>query len=163
MLSALTGATIPPEQLVTPEYWQVQVQHPDASQNYPPLMLENTLKLAIGPCPATEATEADWLCSLRPEAEDWQALLHGLGELYIQGIAIDWVSFDQAYGRQRLALPTYPFQRQRYWFPSEEPEQQASRPDATEAQRFDQNFELIHRADPQHSSRLNGHGITLAS
>lgn len=55
------------------------------------------------------------LPSLRQEKSDWQQLLETLGELYLSGIAIDWQKFDQDYARQKLALPTYPFQRERYW------------------------------------------------
>ncbi|MGB3637821.1 MAG: SDR family NAD(P)-dependent oxidoreductase, partial [Rivularia sp. (in: cyanobacteria)] len=32
-----------------------------------------------------------------------------------KGIAIDWVGFDGDYERYRTPLPTYPFDRQRYW------------------------------------------------
>ncbi|PSR19687.1 beta-ketoacyl synthase [filamentous cyanobacterium CCP3] len=79
--------------------------------------------LEIGPKPillgmgrqCIDAENSLWLPSLRPPQEDWATLLTALGQLYVQGVAIDWVGFDQDYGRQRQALPTYPFQRQRYW------------------------------------------------
>jgi len=58
--------------------------------------------------------EALWLPSLRPDA-DWQTLLTSLGELYVAGASINWDAVDQASPGQRVALPTYPFQRQRYW------------------------------------------------
>jgi len=56
-----------------------------------------------------------WLVSLRQGQEDWQPLLHSLGELYVRGVSVDWSGFDQDYSRRRIELPTYPFQRQRYW------------------------------------------------
>ncbi|MEI2583210.1 SDR family NAD(P)-dependent oxidoreductase, partial [Scytonema sp. PRP1] len=56
-----------------------------------------------------------WLPSLRPGHEDWQVLLQSLGELYVRGADVDWSGFDRYYGRRRVMLPTYPFQRQRYW------------------------------------------------
>ncbi|MEM6716986.1 MAG: polyketide synthase dehydratase domain-containing protein, partial [Cyanobacteria bacterium P01_C01_bin.147] len=58
--------------------------------------------------------EALWLPSLRPDA-DWQTLFHSLGELYAAGASINWQAVDQTTPGQRVALPTYPFQRQRYW------------------------------------------------
>ncbi|RKZ75434.1 MAG: short-chain dehydrogenase, partial [Candidatus Parabeggiatoa sp. nov. 1] len=56
-----------------------------------------------------------WLVSLRQGQDDWQQLLHSLGSLYVRGAPIDWLGFDHDYPRQRVELPTYPFQRQRYW------------------------------------------------
>ena len=55
------------------------------------------------------------LPSLRPGESDWQILLHGVAHLYQQGAAIDWAAFDKDYPRQRIVVPTYPFQRKRYW------------------------------------------------
>ncbi|MEM7125064.1 MAG: amino acid adenylation domain-containing protein [Chloroflexota bacterium] len=55
------------------------------------------------------------LPSLRNSVPDWEQMLTSLGELYVQGIEIDWDSFDKNYRRRKVALPSYPFQRQRYW------------------------------------------------
>ncbi len=56
-----------------------------------------------------------FLPSLSPTQEDWQQLLQSLAALYVRGLPVDWSAFDQDYSRRRLQLPTYPFQRQRYW------------------------------------------------
>ncbi|MBR8838432.1 MAG: SDR family NAD(P)-dependent oxidoreductase [Stigonema ocellatum SAG 48.90 = DSM 106950] len=56
-----------------------------------------------------------WLPSLRQGQSDWQQLLESLGELYTHGVSVNWSGFDRDYPRSRLVLPTYPFQRQRYW------------------------------------------------
>ncbi|MGF1479092.1 MAG: type I polyketide synthase [Cyanophyceae cyanobacterium] len=45
----------------------------------------------------------------------WEQILESLAQLYVQGATIDWVAFDRDYARQKVVLPTYPFQRQRYW------------------------------------------------
>jgi acyl transferase domain-containing protein len=42
-------------------------------------------------------------------------LLAALGKLWLAGVAIDWSGFSADEQRQRLSLPTYPFERQRYW------------------------------------------------
>nr|WP_234413498.1 acyltransferase domain-containing protein [Anabaena sp. WA102] len=56
-----------------------------------------------------------WLPSLNPRSQDWQQMLISLGQLYAQGVLVNWLELDRDYRRQKLALPTYPFQRQRYW------------------------------------------------
>jgi acyl transferase domain-containing protein/acyl-CoA synthetase (AMP-forming)/AMP-acid ligase II/aryl carrier-like protein len=62
-----------------------------------------------------EAETKQWLPSLRHGREDWESLLESLGQLYLEGCAVDWAAFDRPYGRRRLSLPTYPFQRERHW------------------------------------------------
>ena len=42
-------------------------------------------------------------------------MLKSLGELYTRGVSVDFEAFDKDYGRRRVALATYPFQRERYW------------------------------------------------
>jgi amino acid adenylation domain-containing protein len=56
-----------------------------------------------------------WLPSLRQWQSDWQQLLGSLGQLYTHGVTVNWAGLDQDSPRQRIALPTYPFQRQHYW------------------------------------------------
>ncbi|MCM0591136.1 MAG: type I polyketide synthase [Gloeotrichia echinulata DEX184] len=63
-----------------------------------------------------------WLGSLSPKYSNWETLLKSLAKLYVEGVKIDWKGFNQDYHRQKLALPTYPFQRQRYWLDYPEPE-----------------------------------------
>jgi acyl transferase domain-containing protein/acyl-CoA synthetase (AMP-forming)/AMP-acid ligase II/acyl carrier protein len=46
---------------------------------------------------------------------DWQSILLELAERYVQGATIDWSETEQHSSCRRVALPTYPFQRQRYW------------------------------------------------
>ena len=41
-------------------------------------------------------------------------MLSSLGQLYVRGAKVNWSGLDQANAR-KVALPTYPFQRQRYW------------------------------------------------
>jgi acyl transferase domain-containing protein/acyl carrier protein len=54
----------------------------------------------------------DQLQDLQP---DLQFLLTTLGQLWLAGVAIDWFAFYENERRYRLPLPTYPFERQRYW------------------------------------------------
>jgi acyl transferase domain-containing protein/acyl carrier protein len=56
-----------------------------------------------------------WLPSLDPTRSEWQQMLESLAALYERGAMVDWSGFDREYRRCKVALPTYPFQRQRYW------------------------------------------------
>jgi len=46
---------------------------------------------------------------------DVENVLRALGQLWLTGVSIDWEGFNARERRQRVALPTYPFERQRYW------------------------------------------------
>jgi 3-oxoacyl-(acyl-carrier-protein) synthase len=41
--------------------------------------------------------------------------INELAKAYVNGAEIDWVKFDAPYHRQKVILPSYPFQRKRYW------------------------------------------------
>jgi acyl transferase domain-containing protein/acyl carrier protein len=60
-----------------------------------------------------------WLPSLRQGQDDWQSMLQTLSKLYLHGAAVDWQGFYQDYRCRRLQLPTYTFERQRYWIETE--------------------------------------------
>jgi myxalamid-type polyketide synthase MxaB len=64
--------------------------------------------------PETEAS-LTWLPSLRQGWDEWQQMLESLASLYVQGVEIDWIGFEQDYGRRRMPLPTYPWAGERYW------------------------------------------------
>ncbi|MEN9871589.1 MAG: hypothetical protein RLZZ171_2581, partial [Cyanobacteriota bacterium] len=57
-----------------------------------------------------------FLHSLDRDHLDWQNILENLAQLYIAGIEINWQAVTQNYNANKISLPTYPFQRQRYWF-----------------------------------------------
>ena len=44
--------------------------------------------------------------------EQW---LHAMGQLWLEGINLNWSRFHAQQRRRRLPLPSYPFERQRYW------------------------------------------------
>lgn len=131
LISNVTGCVVT-EEIATPNYWVNHVVAPvrfaDGMQT---LQQENCqIFLEIGSKPillgmgrsalATDnkqpnQTKIEWLPSLRPRKKDWQQILQSLGCLYTRGVAIDWHGFDRGYNKQKLALPTYPFQRQSYW------------------------------------------------
>ncbi len=59
------------------------------------------------------AKEGTWLPSMRAEAP-WHGTLRTLGALYAKGADVSWSRFHGD-AWQRRSLPTYPFERRRYW------------------------------------------------
>ncbi|WP_329199398.1 SDR family NAD(P)-dependent oxidoreductase [Streptomyces sp. NBC_00667] len=58
----------------------------------------------------------------RPEAE---TLIAALAHLHVDGVRVDWEAFYAPAGARRVDLPTYPFQRTRYWIDAFRPGGQA--------------------------------------
>src|SRR5665213_1273506 len=52
---------------------------------------------------------------LRKGHNETQALLSGLARLWVQGTSVDWRAAFEGSDAQRVDLPTYAFQRERYW------------------------------------------------
>ncbi|MEM9276793.1 MAG: aminotransferase class III-fold pyridoxal phosphate-dependent enzyme, partial [Cyanobacteria bacterium P01_F01_bin.143] len=132
LLSNVTGVKAD-ESIATPDYWVNHLLKPvKFAQSMETLHQEGyEVFLEIGPKPTLlgmgrQCLPEDvgvWLPSLRSEREDWQQMLQSLGELYVRGVKVDWLGFDKDYSRKKVILPTYPFQRQRYWIETEKNQQ----------------------------------------
>ena len=59
--------------------------------------------------------EAVVVGSLRREEGGPQRFLASLGELFVRGMEVDWDAVFAGSGARRVGLPTYAFQRERYW------------------------------------------------
>ena len=56
--------------------------------------------------------------SLRAAQEtgsDRERMVRSLGRLWVSGVKVDWAGYYRGEKRHRVVLPTYPFERQRYW------------------------------------------------
>lgn len=113
------------EEITTPAYWVRHVREPVRfSASMKTLSkLGCGMFVEIGPRPILlgmgrrclpEETGV-WLPSLGQGQSDWQTILQSLGELYVRGASIDWPGLDRDTVRSKVALPTYPWQRKRYW------------------------------------------------
>lgn len=112
-----------------PEYWVDQVRLPvrfgDGIAALSALGIDAVIEM--GPHPillgmGREGGRAEsvrlWLPSLRRGSPDWSILLRSLGSLYTHGARIDWSAFDAPHPRRLVDVPTYPFQRTRFWLKS---------------------------------------------
>ncbi len=125
VISNLTGSRVEGRVLANPVYWRRHARQPvrfaDGMQSLADCGCG--VFVEIGPDPVLlgmgrrclPQRRGAWLPSLRSGRDDWQVLLESLAELYVRGANVDWTGFDGDYHRQRVELPTYPFQRRRYW------------------------------------------------
>ncbi len=125
LISNLTGRLATPEEVTSAGYWRRHVRAPVRFAAGLATLREQGIEIFVeaGPAPillglgrrAPGAEGTLWLPSLRKGSGDWEQMLDSLGRLYVEGVDVDWVGFDRHHARRRVALPTYPFQRERYW------------------------------------------------
>ncbi len=66
----------------------------------------------------TESGDVLVAASLRKRRVQARAFLSFLAQAHAHGVDVDWNAFFDAKGAERVALPTYAFQRRRYWLAS---------------------------------------------
>jgi acyl transferase domain-containing protein len=125
IVSNLTGRVADEQCYADPCYWTRHARSPVRFVQGVQALADRGCEifLEIGPSPTLigmgrrciAGDNYSWLPSLRPGRNDWQSLLDSLAQLYIRGAKIDWAEFDRPYARSKVSLPTYPFQRTRYW------------------------------------------------
>jgi acyl transferase domain-containing protein len=135
LVSGMTGQIVSQHEVTNAAYWRRHMRQPVRFAASIETLRQHGYELfvEVGPAPTLIGmaqrcvSDGVWLPSLRPGQTDWQTMLNSLGALYVRGVEIDWTGFegDYATARRRVPLPTYPFQRQRYWF-SQKPAVQAA-------------------------------------
>ncbi|WP_181798313.1 acyltransferase domain-containing protein, partial [Streptomyces sp. WELS2] len=136
-VSTVTGAAVPAEELGSPEYWVRHVRQPVRFHDAVTALAADgvTTFLEVGPdgvlsamgpnCLPAEAGSATFVPCLRGDADEARSLTKAVVRLHAHGAAVDWAAFcgtpvDWSAALDgprppRTELPTYAFQRQRYW------------------------------------------------
>jgi phthiocerol/phenolphthiocerol synthesis type-I polyketide synthase E len=128
-ISNVTGDWITAAQATDPQYWVQHIRQTVRFADGLRTLLQDTesvlLEVGAGKTLSSLALrhpardpEQIVLTSLRHPQEqkaDLEVLLKSLGQLWLAGVAIDWDAFYEAERRYRLPLPTYPFERERFW------------------------------------------------
>jgi phthiocerol/phenolphthiocerol synthesis type-I polyketide synthase E len=129
-VSNVTGDWIGPDQAADPGYWRAHVRSTVRFGEGVRRLAEGAdgpvVLVEVGPgrtlaslATASLGTGAATVLSSLPDPKDTQpateVLLMAAGRLWIAGVDLDWRSLHSGEQRSRLRLPTYPFQRRRYW------------------------------------------------
>ena len=131
-ISSVTGTWITDQQATNPEYWGQHIRQTvkfaegiaEITQEPKRILLEVGAGKTLNILAKQTSQEHTILSSIRhpkDASSDHDFLLNTCGQLWLSGAAIDWHKF---YTEQpcRIPLPTYPFERKRYWIdaPTEE-------------------------------------------
>ncbi|MFE3187282.1 SDR family NAD(P)-dependent oxidoreductase, partial [Streptomyces violascens] len=124
VVSNLTGRLAGPEQLGQTDYWVQHVReavrfadgiralHAEGVTRYLELGPDGVLSAMAQESLPDDAALAPVLRKDRPEEA---ALLGALAQLYVRGASVDWAALYAGTGARWVDLPTYAFQRERFW------------------------------------------------
>ncbi|WP_425442008.1 type I polyketide synthase [Saccharopolyspora flava] len=138
--STVTGGLIDTAGL-DPEYWYGNLRRTVRFEDTTRTLLADGFGVFVEPSAhpvlthAVEQTlddagaEGVVLATLRRDQGEWAQLLASVAEAHVRGVEVDWASLFP--GARRVSLPTYPFQRQRYW---EDPVEPAGTADPVDAE-----------------------------
>ena len=128
-LSNVTGTWITAAEATDPDYWTKHLRNTVRfSEGLAELFRDPArVFLEVGPGQALASLtrqhsgkpkSSKVVASMRHPQEqipDIVSLLNAAGQLWIPGVSIDWNALHAGEMPRRVSLPTYPFERQRYW------------------------------------------------
>jgi acyl transferase domain-containing protein len=129
IVSNLSGDVLSAQQATDPSYWvrhaREAVRFGDAIETSRSQGVSTYVEL--GPDPvllamARNALGADvpvgYVPTLRDGRQERGAIVRAIAAAHAAGAKVDWTAFFTGTEAKRVPLPTYPFQRERYWLPS---------------------------------------------
>ncbi|MFJ2418365.1 SDR family NAD(P)-dependent oxidoreductase [Streptomyces brevispora] len=124
VVSALTGRLATAEELTDPEYWVRHICEPVRFHDAVASLTDRGVAtfLELGPDPVLSAmgrASADpaavFTPLLRRGHDEPSTVLSALSVAHTRGTRVDWHAFFAGAGAHRVELPTYAFQRERFW------------------------------------------------
>ncbi|WP_435857838.1 SDR family NAD(P)-dependent oxidoreductase, partial [Streptomyces umbrinus] len=126
LVSNLTGALADPKDLCTPAYWvrhvREAVRFGDGIQALRDAGVGTFLEIgpdatltALATLSADADQAGDAIPALRRDRPEAPHLLKALGHLHTRGVPVDWPALFKDRPTRPVDLPTYAFQRRRYW------------------------------------------------
>ncbi|MGH2508944.1 MAG: acyltransferase domain-containing protein, partial [Ktedonobacteraceae bacterium] len=144
-ISNVTGTWITAEEAVDPHYWARHLRQTVRFAAGIETVLQagylrflevgpgQTLSALVRQHPAKSTRHLVLSSTRHPKMPyaDLGYLLTAIGRLWLSGLPIHWASFYQGEQRQRLPLPTTPFERHHYWIEKEYISPQLQKPSAS--------------------------------
>jgi acyl transferase domain-containing protein/acyl carrier protein len=124
-LSNVTGTWITSADAVSPEYWAQQILRcARLSDSVLQIRRERQVFLEVGPGETllglvrqqiSTTVGAGSIGSRHRVNDDHHSFLEAVGRLWQTGVEIDWKALHKGEHPRRVALPTYPFEREKFW------------------------------------------------
>ena len=162
LISNLTGVRMRRRPIKS--YWRRHLREPvrfgDGMQAIAKLECRTFLEIGPHPvllpiaqvCLGAKAKSATWIATLNRKKPNSETISEMLVALYLAGHNPNWTAVHADASRRRIPLPTYPFQRQRYWIEDDDTVPEKTRAVVTE------NIGAIERPHPLVGMRIKSIG-----
>ncbi|MEU9993742.1 type I polyketide synthase, partial [Streptomyces sp. NPDC048045] len=123
IVSTLTGRAATADELASPGYWVRHVRESVRFADAVHALVDEGVRtfVEVGPggtlsaLGQESAPEAGFVPVLRTDRPEESALTAAIAEVHVRGAHVDWDAYFTGSGARRVDLPTYAFQRERYW------------------------------------------------
>ncbi|QEU90081.1 type I polyketide synthase [Streptomyces kanamyceticus] len=123
IVSTLTGVRATADELASPDYWvrhvRESVRFADAVRTLAAEGVGTFVEVGPGGTLTAlgreSAPDAAFVPALRGDRPEALAVTTAAGHLHVRGVTVDWDAFFAGDAARRVDLPTYAFQRERYW------------------------------------------------
>ncbi|WP_420822217.1 type I polyketide synthase, partial [Streptomyces antioxidans] len=127
IVSNLTGELVSAEEITNPDFWvrhvrqavrfldgvrTLEAQHVSTFIELGP---DGVLTAMAQDCVTDSASDVAFIAALRRDRPEAEALATAVARAHVRGVVPDWAGYFAGTGAQRVDLPTYAFQRERFW------------------------------------------------
>ncbi|WP_409180792.1 SDR family NAD(P)-dependent oxidoreductase [Amycolatopsis sp. VS8301801F10] len=125
LVSGLTGRVVADE-VTDPGYWVRHVREAVRFSDVAGTLRDQGVRTVVevgpdgvlsgmGPLSRPDGVDEAWIPVARRGRDEVRALLTAVSKVYVRGLDFGWHNVFDGTGARRVELPTYAFQRQRYW------------------------------------------------
>ncbi|MBI0301281.1 acyltransferase domain-containing protein, partial [Streptomyces sp. PRKS01-29] len=155
IVSNLTGGVVSADEIATADFWVrhvreavrfldgVRTLEAEGVTTFVELGPDGVLSAMAQECVTDSASDPAFAATLRKDRAEAESVTTALALLHVRGQSPDWGRYFEGTGARRVELPTYAFQRTRYWWEEAQAASEVTPGDAVDGRFWD----VVERGD----------------